>query len=148
MIQARGEFLVSGILLNSPKMNPGIDDALTDRIIGIAIDVHRELGPGFLESIYEEAMAVALTECGLLFRRQLIVPIKFRAHAVGEHRIDLLISSEVVVELKAIKAIEDVHYAVMRSYLRATGCTRGLLLNFAALTLQVKRIGADFRAKQ
>jgi GxxExxY protein len=125
-----------------------IEDELTNRIIGIAIEVHRELGPGFLESIYEEAMAVALAEGGMPYRRQLIVPIKFHGRAVGEHRVDLLISTEVVVELKAIKAIEDVHYAVMRSYLRATGCTRGLLLNFAGPTLQVKRIGADFRDKE
>ena len=129
-------------------MNPELHDELTSRIISVAIDVHRELGPGFLESIYEEAMVVALAEQNIGFQRQVSVPILFHGQPVGEHRLDFLIASEVVVELKAIKAIEDVHYAIMRSYLRATGCKRGLLLNFAAPTLQVKRIGAEFRSKE
>jgi GxxExxY protein len=126
-------------------MRSVIADDLTSRIIATAIDVHRELGPGFLESIYEEGMAVAMSNCGLPFRRQVAIPILFHERLIGEHRIDLLVADEVVVELKAIKAIEDVHYAIMRSYLRATACKRGLLLNFAGVTLQVKRIGAEFR---
>jgi GxxExxY protein len=106
------------------------------------------MGPGFLESIYEEAMVVVMEEYGVPFQRQLIVTIKMRGHPVGEHRVDLLVADELLLELKAIKAIEDVHYAIMRSYLRATRRRRGLLLNFAAPTLQVKRIGADFRARE
>jgi GxxExxY protein len=129
-------------------MNSEINDELTGRIISAAIEVHRDLGPGFLESIYEEALAIALAEHNIPFERQHPVRIWFRGRALGEHRVDLLIGGEVVVELKAIKAIEDVHFAIMRSYLRATRCARGLLLNFAAPTLQVKRIGAEFRVQQ
>ena len=125
-------------------MNADFDDPLTGEITGLAIDVHRELGPGFLESIYEEAMVVALTERQMSFQRQVAIPIYFRGKVVGEHRLDLLIAHEIVIELKAIKAIEHVHFAIMRSYLRAVGCKRGLLLNFSAPTLQVKRIGAEF----
>jgi GxxExxY protein len=128
-------------------MKQDIDDPLTSQIIALAIEVHRELGPGFLESIYEEAMVIALTETRIPFQRQVGVTVMFRGKGIGEHRLDLLVANEVVVELKAIKAIEDVHFAIMRSYLRATGCRRGLLLNFAAPTLQVKRIGAEFWAK-
>ena len=69
------------------------------------------LRPGFLESIYEEAMVVALTERRISFCRQVAVPILFRGKVVGEHRLDLMMAGEVVVELKAIKAIEDVHFA-------------------------------------
>ncbi len=91
-------------------------DLLTEKIIGAAIAVHRELGPGFLKSIYEQAMAMALTEAGIAFRRQHPVPVLFRGRLVGEHRLDFLIESAVVVELKAIKALEDIPIATVRSY--------------------------------
>ena len=122
-----------------------MDDPLTERIIGVAIAVHRELGPGYLESMYEEAMAVALREAAIEFKRQYPVPVLFRGRAIGEHRLDFLVEGGVVLELKAAKALEDIHIATVRSYLRATGCPRGLLMNFAAVTLQVKRIGPEFR---
>jgi GxxExxY protein len=128
-------------------MNDTVDDPLTGTIIGVAISVHRELGPGFLESIYEEAMAVGLREAGIKFTRQKVVPIRFRGRSVGEHRLDLLVEETLVVELKATASFEDAHYAIVRSYLRATGGQRGLLINFAAPTLQVRRIGAEFRPR-
>ncbi|MBL9186387.1 MAG: GxxExxY protein [Opitutaceae bacterium] len=126
-------------------MNQAFDDPLTGKILAAAISVHRELGPGFLESIYEEAMAIALTEAGLRFRRQWVVPLHFHGQAVGEHRLDYLVEESVVLELKAIKAFEDVHFAIVRSYLRASGASRGLLINFSAPTLQVRRIGPEYR---
>ena len=101
--------------------------ALTERIIGAALRVHREPGPGFLESIYEEALAVELRLLGLAFERQKQVPIFYRGHAIGEHRLDLLIQSTVVVELKAITALENIHFAIVRSYLKALGLDDGLL---------------------
>jgi GxxExxY protein len=129
------------------KILPAFDDLLTREIIAAAIDVHCALGPGFLESIYEEAMAIAMSERSIRFQRQLTIRVAFRDHLVGEHRLDFLVADEVVVELKAMKTIEDVHYAITRSYLRAAGRSRALLLNFAAPTLQVKRIGAVFRSR-
>ncbi|MEI6861639.1 MAG: GxxExxY protein [Verrucomicrobiota bacterium] len=127
-------------------MKIGIDDALTERILAAAIAVHRELGPGFLESIYEEAMTYALAEHGLNFARQVNVPVRSRQHGVGEHRLDLLVEGK-VVELKAISSFEDAHYAIVRSYLRATGLPCGLLLNFAAPIMQIKRIGPEYHPK-
>ena len=118
---------------------------LTERIIGAAVRVHRELGPGFLESIYEEALAVELRLLGLAFERQKPVPVFYRGHPIGEHRLDLLVQSNVVVELKAIGALENVHFAIVRSYLKALGLSDALLLNFAATRLVVKRVGREYR---
>ena len=120
---------------------------LTERIIGAAVRVHRELGPGFLESIYEEAMAVEMRLLGLSFERQKPVPLFYRGHAIGEHRLDLLVASAVVVELKAVTAFEKIHFAIVRSYLKALGLTDALLLNFAATRLVVKRVGREYHPK-
>lgn len=128
-------------------MNEPIDDPLTGQILAAAIDVHRELGPGFLESVYEEAMAIAMTEAGLRFQRQLAVPIRFRGKVVGEHRLDFLVENAVVLELKAVTSFENVHFVIVRSYLHACQSHRGLLVNFAAPTLQVRRIGPEYRPK-
>lgn len=122
-------------------MNPDESDPLTSRIIGAAIAVHRELGPGYIEKIYEEALALALVEAEVQFSRQVSVAVDFHGQSVGEHRLDLLVDGCVVVELKAIQAFEPIHYAIVRSYVKATGARCGLILNFAGPTLQVKRIG-------
>ncbi len=118
--------------------------ALTERIIGAAVRVHQELGPGFLESIYEEALSIELRLLGLCVERQKPVPIFYRGHPVGEHRLDLLINSAVVIELKAVGALENIHFAIVRSYLKALGLTDALLLNFAATRLIVKRVGREY----
>ena len=117
-------------------------EELTGEIIGAAIEVHRTLGPGFLESVYETALVVELRHCGLRFERQLSVPIVYRGVEVGLHRIDLFVADEIVVELKAIKELVNEHFAIVRSYLRAAGRDHGLLLNFAKPTLEVKRVFA------
>ncbi len=116
---------------------------LTGKIIGAAIRVHRELGPGFLESIYEEALCVELAAIGLNFERQVAVEIRYRGKRVGEHRLDLLIEGVVVVELKVVLELQNIFYVTLRSYLRATGKSVGLLLNFASVILQAKRVGPD-----
>lgn len=117
---------------------------LTGRIIAAAIAVHRELGPGFLEAIYEEALCIELELQELPYERQKPVPITYRGKPVGEHRMDLLVAGAVVVELKAIRALEDIHYSTVRSYMKATGIESGLLLNFASMPLTVKRVGREF----
>ena len=119
-------------------------DALAECVIGSAIRVHRELGPGFLESVYEEALAVEFTESGILYERQKPVGIFYREHHVGEHRLDFLVGGTLIVELKAIAAFEKVHFAITRSYIRAAGGSAGLLLNFALPTLEIKRVGREF----
>jgi GxxExxY protein len=120
---------------------------LSGRIIGAAIRVHEALGPGFLESVYEEALCFELAAQGMKFERQLAVNVLYRGQTVGEHRLDLLIENQVVIELKAVSAFEPVHYAVVRSYLKAMNLELGLLMNFAAPTLQVKRVGREWHSR-
>lgn len=123
------------------------NEALINRVIGAAIQVHTDLGPGFLESLYEEALGVELRTLGIQFERQKPVPIFYRAQPIGEHRVDLLIERVLVVELKATSALEKVHFAVLRSYLKALGLSDGLLFNFAATRLMIKRVGREFHSR-
>ena len=112
---------------------------LTGAIIGAAIEVHRELGPGFLESVYENALAVELRHRDIPFLKQHEVPILYRGVEVGRHRLDLFVCDQVVVELKTVKEIAPIHFIIARSYLRAVDREHALLLNFAKPTLEVKR---------
>ena len=115
-------------------------EPISGQIIEAALHVHKELGPGFLESIYENAMKVALRNRNLPFASQEEIDIFFEAEEVGVHRLDLVVNREIVVELKTIKALEDIHFAQVKSYLKATGLQVGLLMNFNAPALVVKRI--------
>jgi len=120
------------------------DRELTRKIIAAAIAVHRELGPGYLEAMYEEAIC---TELGLLeipYERQKPVDIYYRGKQIGEHRLDLFVDNAVVVELKAIKALEDIHFSIVRSYMKACQAESGLLLNFSTMPLTIKRVGREW----
>lgn len=117
-----------------------VEAVLSERIIGCCIAVHRELGPGFLEKVYEEAVAIELARAGLRFERQLLVMISYHERPVGEHRLDFLVEARVVLELKACKEIEDVHLAIARSYLKATRTPLALVVNFAQPKLAVRRV--------
>lgn len=118
-------------------------EALTERIIGAAIEVHRRLGPGYLESFYEKALILELKKRGLSVRDQLEIIIRYDDQEIGRHKLDLFIEDTIVVELKAIKNLEDIHFAIARSYLKAVDRKHGLLLNFAKPTLEVKRVMAS-----
>lgn len=120
------------------------DSELTEAIIAAAILVHRELGPGFFESVYEGALCIELSRMGIPHERQKTVTITYGGQPVGEHRLDLLVASKVVVELKAIKAFEAIHYSIVRSYLKAVGVETGLLINFHSIPLAVKRVGREY----
>lgn len=136
--------------MNLETRKPGIElgnTELTDRIIAAGIRVHKELGPGFLEIMYEGALAIELTNAGISFERQKLLPSFYREHLIGEHRVDLVIDQKVIVELKAIAALEDIHFAIVRSYLKAAGLADALLLNFAATRLAVKRVGREYNPK-
>ncbi len=115
------------------------DSEITHQIIGAAIRVHRALGPGFLESIYEEALAIEFALSGIPFVRQKPIPLFYKDHQIGEHRLDFLVDDKIVVELKAISDLEDIHFAIGRSYLKATNLNDGLLFNFATAPLTIKR---------
>lgn len=115
-------------------------EELTGKIIAAAIEVHRKLGPGFLESIYENALMLELCTRGLKVENQVEIPVYYAGEEVGKHRLDLLIEDTIIVELKTVKNFEDVHFAIVRSYLKAAGKQHGLLINFAKTTLDVKRV--------
>ena len=115
-------------------------EVLSRKIIGAAIEVHRELGPGFLEHIYEEALKIEFSEHDLNFESQKEIKIKYLGTEVGSHRLDLLVENKIIIELKAVKEFNDIHFAQLRSYLKATGLKVGLLLNFAKPTLEIKRV--------
>jgi GxxExxY protein len=103
---------------------------LTESIIGCAIAVHRELQAGYVEAIYENALAHELRKAGLFVERQVKFPVYYDGVAVGEHRADLIVERKVVVELKAVADLGDRHVSQVMSTLRAAGIKVGLLLNF------------------
>jgi GxxExxY protein len=106
-------------------------NALTERIIGAAIEVHRELGPGLLEAVYEECLCVELKSRGLAFQRQIQLPVQYKGARVDcGFRLDLLVEGRVVLELKAVEQVLAVHKSQLLTYLRLTGHKLGLLLNF------------------
>jgi GxxExxY protein len=115
-------------------------ERLTGEIIGAAIAVHKQLGPGFLETVYENALCLELQRRCIPFVRQLAVPVMYRGVRIGMHRIDLFVADEIVVELKAVNCFDDIHFVTVRSHLQALNESFGLLLNFANTTLQVKRV--------
>jgi len=123
------------------KPGKGLEyEGLTDKIIGCAIEVHKKLGPGFLESIYENAFIIELQKQNLKVDRQREVVIKYDSIEIGRHRLDLIIDDTIVVELKAVKNIEDVHFAIVKSYLKALRKEHGLIINFSQKVLEVKRV--------
>jgi len=115
-------------------------EELTGNIIAAAIEVHRRLGPGFIESVYENALVIELKKRGLRVDQQKEIVITYDGFEIGKHRLDLLVENTIVVELKAVRNLEDIYFAIVKSYLRATGKEHGLLLNFSKTTLEVKRV--------
>jgi GxxExxY protein len=103
---------------------------LTERVIGCAIEVHRNLGPGLLESIYERAMCHEFNINGLQYESQVIVPIIYKGSNLGDCRLDLLVENKVIVEIKAVERMDPVFKAQLLSYLRMTAKRLGLLINF------------------
>ena len=103
---------------------------LTEKIIGCAIEVHRELGPGLLEAAYEAALCIELADAGLKCDRQVCVPVVYKGREIGEYRLDLLVENAVIVEIKSVERQDPVHEAQLLTYLRVTGRRVGLLINF------------------
>lgn len=116
---------------------------LSGRVIEAAIRVHKTLGPGFLESVYESALCVELAAQGIAFERQKVVKLFYRDVVVGEHRLDIVVESKLLVELKAVQAIEDIFFVVGRSQMKAAGLNDGLLLNFHSMPLTIRRIAPE-----
>lgn len=117
-------------------------NGLSSAVIGAAIEVHRLLGPGFAESVYEEALCIELAERGIPFARQAAIQVRYKGRLVGEGRLDLLVADVLIVELKVVDALAPVHTSQLLSYLKATGHPLGLLMNFNVPRLMqgVKRL--------
>jgi len=131
--------------VNSPVMDPSPTlkhFELTQKIIGVFYDVYNELGYGFLESTYAEAMLLALSQSGLAAVREVPVPVWFRGQKVGQYFADLLVDNAVLLELKSARNLESAHEAQLLHYLRATEIEVGLLLNFG-LRPQFRRLLFD-----
>jgi len=123
-------------------------NAITDSIISAAITVHRELGPGLLESAYESCPAFELLQQGMAIERQKALPVNYRGVTVDcGYRIDLLVENKVIVELKAVERLESIHEAQLLSYLKLSGCQVGLLVNFNVRIQKqgIKRLVNNFK---
>ncbi len=105
-------------------------DKLTERIIGAAMEVHRQLGPGLLETTYEAALCVELDDASLMYQRQVAFPVIYKERTIGEYRLDLIVEDAVIVEIKSVERFDPVFEAQILTYLRVTGKRIGLLINF------------------
>ena len=112
------------------------DQELTEKIIGCAIEVHRQLGPGLLETTYEAALCVELESAGLKFQRQAVYPISYKGRVIGEHRIDLIVENAVILEIKSVERQDPIFEAQLLTYLKITGLRRGLIINFNSRLLR------------
>ncbi|MDX1460744.1 MAG: GxxExxY protein [Xanthomonadales bacterium] len=112
---------------------------MSHRAIGCALEVHRTLGCGFLESVYAEALAQQLAEHGICFQRERACPVWFKGHLIGRFIADFVVEHSLVLELKAVERLLPIHQAQLINYLKATRLPTGLLLNFGTRSLQIKR---------
>jgi len=113
---------------------------LSEQVIGCAQSVSRELGTGFLEAVYENALALELEEKGILFEKQGSLDIYYKSQLIGQYKADLIVEDKLIIELKAVPTFNDRHKAQVLNYLRATGLHVGLLLNFGVPCLGIQRI--------
>lgn len=113
---------------------------LTYRIIGCAMEVHKHLGNGFQEVIYQRALAIEFENQGIQFSREHEMQIHYKNHEIGTRRVDFFVEDKIMVELKAVIKMEDVHLAQAMNYVEAYGLEIGLLINFGARSLQHKRV--------
>jgi len=115
---------------------------ITEKVIGCAIEVHRNLGPGLLESIYESALCVEFNNNDIEYQRQIIIPVRYKGIIIGEHKLDLLVENEIIVELKAIDNLAPIFEAQLLSYLKMSKKKLGLLINFNSIQLRegIKRV--------
>jgi GxxExxY protein len=115
-------------------------DKMIYNVIGCMIEVHKELGPGFLESVYRSAVAIEFQNKGLLFEQEKEITLYYKGDIIGVHRLDLFVDNELVVELKTVEELHKKHYAQVRSYLKAVKKSIGLLVNFADFQLDARKV--------
>jgi GxxExxY protein len=112
------------------------DTYTTEGIIHCAIEVHKRLGPGLLESVYESALCVEFKANSLPFKRQIGIPLYYKGELISEHRPDLIVDDKVIVEIKAVEALAPIHMAQLLTYLKVTSLHVGLILNFNSPTMK------------
>ena len=122
------------------KIKPFLHEELSDKVLGACFEVAHELGAGFLESVYEKALMVALRQKGLQVEEQVSLKVKFRGVIVGEFFADILVERKLIVELKSVSALKPEHQAQVINYLKATGIEVGLLVNFGNPKLEYRRL--------
>ena len=138
--------------MTTPVLQPQMDaderrrmlNAVTEAVIGAAYQVSNELGSGFLEKVYENALAHELRKRGHQAQQQLLISVRYDNIVVGQYVADLVVDDEILVEIKAIKCFEDIHLAQCLNYLKATGKPVCLLLNFAKPKVEIKRVVNNF----
>ena len=113
---------------------------LSYKIVGLAMQVHSELGPGFLEKVYENSLMILLNENGISCRSQVAIPVMFHDQVVGDYFADVIVQESILLELKAQDRIAEVHKAQVLNYLKATGYRLGILINFGKHRLETQRI--------
>jgi GxxExxY protein len=118
-------------------------DRLTEIVIESVITVHRTLGPGFLENAYRNALEIELLDRGMKVEREKEIDLYYKNKPVGRHWLDLVVEAAVVLELKAVEALNQNHYAQIRAYLFASGINTGLLINFAGHKADYRRVGLN-----
>ncbi len=115
-------------------------DSLIYKVIGCMIEVHKQLGPGFLEKVYRRAIALELEQEGIRFETEKEIELGYKGKKIGTHRLDLFVDDELVVELKTVDELHKKHYAQVRSYLKAVHKPIGLLVNFSEFQLNARRV--------
>lgn len=127
------------VAMRSSTLTPQ-EDALTEKIIGAALRVHKALGPGLLEGLYQKALGVELERSGLVCQREVPIPVSYLGVPLGEQRLDLIVANKVIVELKAVESLAQLHRAQLLTYLKMSGVPIGLLMNLGSEQIQVKRL--------
>jgi GxxExxY protein len=125
--------------MNRNGFSPQGNDPFTEKVIGLAIAVHTELGPGFLESVYHKALLIELTNARIAFESEAVVEVFYKGLPAGVFVADIIVEKELLLELKAVEQLAKIHEVQVVNYLKATGLNLGLIFNFGAATLQIKR---------
>jgi len=128
--------------------DPNSDYDLAGQVIGCAMEVHRQLGYGFNEKVYKNALAIELKEKGFEIEVEKKIKVYYKATVVGDFAADIMVENELILELKAVKSLNPAHEAQLVNYLKATNTANGLLINFGSSSLQFKKKFKDYNLKQ
>lgn len=129
--------------MNTNSKNSEVDLLYPDlsyKIVGIAMEVHRKLGPGFLEKVYENSMMVLFERDNIAAEQQHPIPVYFEGNKVGNYIADIIVAGKILLELKTVENITEIHMAQVMNYLKATGIKLGIILNFKSSSLQQQRV--------